>query len=661
MRALLPLILISVAGTPAHAALFKVEGLTKKANVGTVNSFLTELEAKLPPQLKAEIKGRVTLRFAKMGSGKLTPPPCPGEKASGPLPIFAKHILGGANDKLVIEINSRFEDIIVNGEAAAKAYACGHQNMYRLAQGTVIHELAHIYDLRTGRKFKGAFAKEYAQKTELCEKEAKAQTGRPSERPPKTESQCSYYFNIKSRVSDTRPYLSTIGWGIGLSPERRGDVTMRTPDAYEGTDVREHFAVNMEFFLMDPEYQCRRPQINTFLAKEFGFTPFSENSCQVETKLSYSFSPIEVNLDPKRIYQVQYLLAGSGEGIAAKFGHSMFRIVGCAPTRAEVGPDCLKDFNQHYVVSFRANILDMLQSNMAGLRGDYPSQLFLYPFTEIMNEYNMKENRDLFSYPLKITEDQKISFLNRVLEMYWQYSGKYYFLSNNCATETAYFMQSVLPQAHTVPEGVVTPYALVDSFAALKLIDRKTPESKDVLGVYFFPRFEAQLSTLVGKLNKVLRSSDEVSIESLMKLNTAARWKKSQALLKKYPENKNLVLGTILAIELKMKDREFATLQTKYAEVLKRSEKGEFPEISKLREKSRQSRIAIQPWKTTTQGYGIAMMSDRMSSQLVEQNQIAIGTLGNETSLLVEKAIPEAYEEVRAIVQNIQNYLNLLK
>lgn len=659
-KTLLPFILITAGATSAHSALFRAETTGGKTNAGTVNTFLSEVEALLPPQMRSEIKGTILLKFSKMGKGALTNPPCPGDKAPKNLPVYAKHLLGGANDKPVVELNEQFLDVIIKGESAAATSTCGHRNLYRLAKATLIHEVAHIYDLRTGRKFQGAFAKEYAKNKELCDKEALNQAKKPSEREGKRTPLCAYYQGVKTRVSDSRPYLNTIGWEVGMDIERRGLETSRSPDPYEGKDQREHFAVNMEFFLMDSEYQCRRPLLNTFLKEEFNFTPYAENNCQVETKLPYSFSPIQVNLDPQRIYEIHYLLAGVGEGISSRFGHSMFRIIGCAPQHA-VGPECLKDFAYHHVVSFRANILDMLQSNLAGLTGSYPSQLFLYPFAEIMNEYNMKENRDLLSYPLRLTEEKKVSFINRVLEMYWQYSGSYYFLSNNCATESAYFMQGVFPEKHMVPSGVVMPYGLVDTFADLKWIDASIPEGKDALGVYFFPRFEAQLGNLVEKLNKVLRSNEEVSIASLQKMNTKQRWNTSQRLLKKYPESKNIILGTILAIELKMKDREFANLQSKYAEVLQRADKGEFPEIRKLRKQSVGMRVAIQPWKTTTQGYGIASVSDRMSSELVDKNQIEVAHLSNETSKLIEKVIPEAYLEVREIVANIQNYLKLLK
>src|SRR6185312_15228956 len=103
--------------------------------------------------------------------------------------------------------------------------------------------------------------------------------------------------------------------------------------------LEESFAVNMEYFLLDPEFACRRPSEFEYLRDYFGFDPYPSRSCKLNTKLRLSAASADdpsggqIDLDPSRIYQVHFLLAGAGQAFDSAFGHAMFRLIVCAPTR----------------------------------------------------------------------------------------------------------------------------------------------------------------------------------------------------------------------------------------------------------------------------------------------------------------------------------------
>jgi hypothetical protein len=232
----------------------------------------------------------------------------------------------------------------------------------------------------------------------------------------------------------------------------KNQLDSRSPDSAEFESLVESFAVNFEYFLLDQEFACRRPAVHRFLAERFGVRiGASETACVPRTKVWLGSSDpaldqrIEADLDPARVYQVHYLFAARSRAIMSRWGHSMYRLVICAPHRRAVGPECLNDVQHHVVLSYRADVRDLRVNNWRGLTGQYPSQLYLLPFTEVVDEYTEEQLRELISLPLRLSVDQKAQLVSSALEIYWEYRGRYYFLTNNCATESKEFLQGVIP------------------------------------------------------------------------------------------------------------------------------------------------------------------------------------------------------------------------
>ncbi len=209
---------------------------------------------------------------------------------------------------------------------------------------------------------------------------------------------------------------------------------------YELKDIDEFAATNFEGFILEKDYKCRRPSMYKFYSEHFSFFPYEDYLCET-TDLIYVQKNISqrFNLDHKKIYQIHYLHASEGSDFIGGFGHSMVRIVMCENEQNR-GAHCLADQAQDIVLSFRGNVASLKIDPYAGIKGDYPSILFAFSFDEIKSEYNKKELRDLISYPLNFSRSQIISFSKRALELFWDYSGRYKFLTNNCASETFKFI-----------------------------------------------------------------------------------------------------------------------------------------------------------------------------------------------------------------------------
>ena len=144
----------------------------------------------------------------------------------------------------------------------------------------------------------------------------------------------------------------------------------------------------------------------------------------------------------------------------SRWGHSMLRLVICAPGRAR-GPDCRLDLQYHLVLSFRAFVGDVQISSWRGLTGSYPSRLFVLPLAQVIEEYTRVELRGLQSIPLQLDAAEIADLLERTARLHWSYDGRYYFLSNNCAVETFKLLHDGVPRFAGEDLSSITPTGLL--------------------------------------------------------------------------------------------------------------------------------------------------------------------------------------------------------
>jgi hypothetical protein len=237
----------------------------------------------------------------------------------------------------------------------------------------------------------------------------------------------------------------------------------RSPDRYELSRASEFVAVNLEHFLLDPDYACRRPGLHRYFSGHFGWTPAGADCAPGQVFLQADADddgPALLQLEPSRVYAVDYLLAEPNQQPMSRWGHSMLRLVICAPHRPP-GPDCRLDLRYHRVLSFRAFVDDVQISSWRGLTGSYPSRLFLLPLEQVIDEYTKVELRGLQSIPLRLDPAEIAGLLERAAQAHWSYNGRYYFLSNNCAVETYKLLHDGVPRLAGEPLASITPTGLL--------------------------------------------------------------------------------------------------------------------------------------------------------------------------------------------------------
>ncbi len=140
------------------------------------------------------------------------------------------------------------------------------------------------------------------------------------------------------------------------------------------------------------------------------------------------------------------------------------------------------------MLSFRAFVGDVQISNWRGLTGGYPSRLFVLPLQQVVDEYTKVELRGLQSLPLRLHREEIASLLERTAQVHWSYDGRYYFVSNNCAVETAKLLQAGVPRlgeaglAQLSPRGLKRRLVRLDALDERVLADRSAAQAQ---GYYF--------------------------------------------------------------------------------------------------------------------------------------------------------------------------------
>lgn len=575
-RSLLPLLALALLGcqrpdlASAPQALRSAFALTLAAPAQggddePMRAFLAELELLLPPKLKQRIGRPIVIAVDPSKAPEpISVPVCDAPPTSSGATVPSQS-LGVAQLAQRPELAHRIllhPGVFLAAQAGSERsarFACGHKSLYRLALATCLHEVLHIYDQLT-------------------------------------------------RVSETPAYQHLQQFarqGASRTLRAHNQLRVRSPDVYEFQDIAENLAVNFEYFILDPEFKCRRPSVYEHLRGAFGIQPFSSYPCAVNTLVYAGDQP--VSIDPRRVYQIHYLFAGRGKGIASRFGHSMFRIVSCAPTRTRVDERCLEDLHDHVVLSFVANLREDLTINAwKGLTGKYMSQLIIRPLTEVLNDYTEIDHRDLQSVPLKLTAPEIQQFIYHALELYWGYSGRYYFLTNNCADESLRLVQSTLLGRAVQALEILTPLGLRDELIKKRVADwsvfaeRATALSRG----YLFQSAIDRYAEVYLRFRDRLPAAAPRKLERYLAKTTAVVRRQWATALRDQPA----ALSGLFTIEGLILQRQLKEIERLVLSRILLQRDPRYVELGqKLKEHLRGLRL---PWELVSSGYGIPLPAE---------------------------------------------------
>lgn len=436
----------------------------------------------------------------------------------------------------------------------------------------------------------------------------------------------------------------------GIFPKflkQRNFLESASADTYEHKNVFEVFPVNFEYFMTDADFQCRKPLLNSFFAKYFDHSPFEKKDCQMVSKIPVSINNLlnYQEMDFSKLYEVHYLFASKGEAAMSRFGHSMIRLVFCAPEKTQKDQSCLKDIAHHWVISFRANVQDIEINNIKGMMGKYPSEIFIFPMVEIIREYTKIELRDLVSLPLNLNQEQMERFRLNILETSYAYQGRYRFFTVNCATETLNFLQAVMNEEELYNRNSITPIGL---YKKLKKMNLSRPEDSFI--------FKAKEDVLLKSFEKIQNLTGKKDLKKYLE-------KTSPLERRSFFEKADLTSmewASVLLIEKQI----FEKAQKEYMEqvaqlVVDTLDKKEIPAEVKYLETLRLNVIENNTIRYDWNGYGIPFAKDFVEPALQPVNVTEED--GVRAQAWIAKNFPKEKKQLDLITENITKFAKALK
>lgn len=530
---------------------------------------------------------------------------------------------------------------------------CKHRTVGKIALASVIHELAHIYDLENIRD------EEVRKWADNCQSKDLAPKGR------NMPAGCTHYRDYLVTFSKDPRFKALSYWTDGILINKQTNVLRaRSPDLYEYSDPRESVAINFEYFFLDEEFGCRRPGMYAYLSEKLNHFPFPDRDCQATTEIEMisndkaKLTSTKVDLDPSRIYQIHYLLAGKGEKIMSRWGHAMFKIIVCSPERKRIGPECLQDKIHHVVAGFRAKT-DGEISQIKGVLGGYPSQLFIQSYLDTYDEYARRGLRDLYSVPLHLKSKEKELFVWQILETYWSYQGKYAFFTNNCADEAIKLLKRISNNRNLLYSETITPLGLFDVLFKAGLIKDenievpsiKTPSEKEILQksfLAFAPYYEAFINRRELTEAQFSGPYSQKLLDKYLRKSSAKERRELYDQIMKIPASSSQTIAGFLIIEENFIFPMAATRLINYVENARKK----YIELRKM------TPLNIETAAMPNSGYGIPLHNeDPEFSQNLEKANHQIAKWNNENQEFIENL----QEEIQPIINELELIQNNIK
>lgn len=617
----------------AHDISLKYAADVKDEDKKTIEKAMEEVSGLLPKKLKSQLPLNIEVKVTQLSNHSVIP-----NEVCSPLKVDTQKTANAARPFIYGEYNQYKNVLTINtpvlielkkGAEKSTRITCQHKSLYEQSIATIVHELTHAYDFNNGR------------------------------------------------ISNSMEYIRRAGFKKGLLKVKNKNLqAMRSADLYELVNIAESFAVNMEYFTMDPEFMCRKPSMFDYFSRLLEVDPFPNRNCKISSTVMVSTQQdgyVPVQLDSSRVYRIDYLLASAGKDMMSGFGHSMFRIVMCAPEHLDqltnkmipatpFGKKCLEDKFYHLIVSYRANVEDSKLSYMKGVFGGYPSLLYILPFADVLEEYNRDELRDLISYPLTLSSKEREDFIARVREEHWNYRGSYKFINNNCAVESYDLLKAALNRSQLNTKSSVSPNGVLEDLDQLQFLSMSDKNAE------VFPSKSEQIilaySKAYGYKLKNLKA-DKAAVQKFIANSTIdERMDRFSKFSKTKIPNSDLNAELTLLKDRVVMASSFSVIEQQVLRTLGlqyRKQAGEMLLDSKDEKvkaiAAATGKAFLQPFSSfSKQGYGIPLDEEVVTMQeLTDKRSSSINILKDANQMLLE-LMPKEFAIIDKIAGNIQVY-----
>jgi hypothetical protein len=625
--------LISISSCFSSEIQYSFDKKISSSDQKLINQVFSILNEKLPTKFKEGLSSKLSIKIEDVKGQTSFPVDICDQKESEVRPL---KILGNNKKFFTVEYNKDLNQLrinrillntIIDPNSSEIASKCSLKNVFLEAEGVLIHSLAHVFDNQNGL------------------------------------------------LSESDQFVSQSDFKkSGLRLKLKNDKSEKSLSIEEKKSVSEYFATHFEYFVLDENYACRKPLLFNYFKNLFEFDPYPSRKCELNhiVMMSSKEGLIPIDLDPSRVYRIDYLLASPGSDLSSGFGHSMFRLVICAPKRLDpitgkilaatpFSSKCLEDKMYHLVVSFRAEVNDENSNYLKGIFGKYPSMLFILSFPNVLDEYNKDEMRDLISYPLTLNDKTRNEIVTKIIEEHWDYRGSYKFFTNNCAVESLDLLkgQSI---GHLDQNGSVTPKGVLDDLVSSGVVDSNSSLNET---------YKASTDELLSAINLTYGQSDKKSkldhkngIKRISKFVSDSKAQERRNSYLQFKDSKMALLDLHAEIfELKKRLAKSASFSVIEQQVL-RTKSNEYKKlVSKLITESNDQDIQakIKQMQTSSSknlfinnnSYGVPLVSEIKKSATAEESIKLSRELNQFADKLFQEKYPHEFTELNLISTNI--------
>jgi len=261
------------------------------------------------------------------------------------------------------------------------------------------------------------------------------------------------------------------------------------------SDIREFLHSNN---IGDEHPACKFPARYKWLRKELGSKVFNYNfvNCKGLNKFRKELSAKTVSM---------VFVSGMTLVPSSMFGHIFIKLNKDLPS-GNVMDD--------YTFSFSANVnsSNFIEYAIRGITGGFEGIIDFRKFENRIWYYNYVENRNMWEFRLKFSEEEVERLVDHLWELRYAYL-KYYFISQNCAYYNSYFFEIIKPELSITKDSDIASYPTE--------VIKNLLENPNVLEkALFYPanilNFESgynQLSkTEINFLNELGKSKSEIPI-----------------------------------------------------------------------------------------------------------------------------------------------------
>lgn len=191
------------------------------------------------------------------------------------------------------------------------------------------------------------------------------------------------------------------------------------------TDPLAELQASIRYLLLDPSGYSRFPARYLLLARHFNWTAAGKANAKLSrflranrsASISIAFSSYYMNSP------------------ASVFGHLFMKLDNRSSSLLDTGVDFTADTTGAGFFTYF----------FGGMSGYFAGKYSLIPFHKKLREYNDFENRDVWLYCLRLTEQQRDLFIKHLWELkHIKYD--YYFLTENCAYHILSAVEAVCPE-----------------------------------------------------------------------------------------------------------------------------------------------------------------------------------------------------------------------